>query len=461
MYLQLFGNKRIYIFPIVLLIFGIGFGLSVTVFNVQLTTMSIAYFAIVILFGIQTGSIGFEAEDAISNLLGDSSRILFSSTYLPISQKRLVGVFVLKDILFYTVVIMLPVVIGISLGIVFSPFGSVTFGIISMVQLYILTIVCFVFGISLGFMITTISFETENKSRISKIIASIVFLVLSGSMYVYSDSGLSTLSDNPYIILMIMTVLSAIFLIFGLIQFRNETSDIVNKSYRDIYPYLRSKLYVKDFDQESVLISKFITDIKRSAGGIWKVLFSSGIIAISGVTMILIVSEFITTYESYPMLFGVLIGLVSYPIYTVIFRYDDIDSYQIYPVSKYDVVKSKAITYFMLSIPVSLSYYILLMIPYDFTLYSLLTGIIIIFGLLTYQYGILMYIVRDKPLEFLFDGMLFSVYSLLTMIVLIPLLVVGLYGTYFSSIIWIVNISGLILFIIGLTLIYKKLSIYK
>jgi hypothetical protein len=356
---------------------------------------------------------------------------------------------------------MLPVVIGISLGITFSPFGSVAFGIISMVQLYILTIVSFIFGISLGFMITTISFETKNKSRISKIITGIVLLVSSTLVYVYSDYGLSSLPNNPYLTLLVMTSLSIIFMIFGLIQFRNETSDIVNKSYKNIYPYLRSKLYIKDLDQESVLVSKFITDIKRSAGGIWKVVFSSGIIAISGVTMILVVGEFITTYESYPMLFGVLIGLVSYPIYTVIFRYDDIDSYQIYPVSKYDVVKSKIITYFILSIPVSLSYYVLLMIPYDFTLYSLFTGIILIFGLLTYQYGILMYIVRDKPLEFLFDGMLFSVYSLLTMVVLVPLLVMGLYGSYFNSIIWIVNIFGLILFIIGLTLIYKNLSKYK
>lgn len=461
MYLQLFGNKRIYMFPIVLFLFGIGFGLSVTVFNISVTIMSMAYFAIVVLFGVQTGSIGFEAEDAISNLLGDSSRILYTSRYLPISQRKLVGVFIIKDVLFYTIVIMLPVVIGISVGILFSPFDTLSLTVMSVLQLYIITVMCFVFGITLGFMITTISFETKNKSRISKAIIATMIIISSFVIYGYSNIGFLTIYQNPYIASLVMIFLSVIFLIFGLIQFKNETTDIVDKKYKDFYPYLRKLLFVRDYDEESLMISKYLTDIKRSAGGFWKIIFSSGIITLSGVTMILIVGEFIPTYESYPMLFGVLIGLVAYPVYTVIFRYDDIDSYQTYPISKYYVVKSKVITFFMISIPISLFYYALLMTSYDFTYGSLITGIILIIGLLTYQYGILMYIVKDKPLEFLFDGMLFSIYSILTMIVLIPLLVIGLYGTELTSIHWAVNLSGVILFIAGMVLIYKNLSKYK
>ena len=55
MYITLFGNRRLYLFPVVLALFGIGFGIAAPVFNVQLGTLIVAYFALIILFGVQTG----------------------------------------------------------------------------------------------------------------------------------------------------------------------------------------------------------------------------------------------------------------------------------------------------------------------------------------------------------------------------------------------------------------------
>lgn len=462
MYITLFGNRRLYLFPVVLALFGIGFGIAAPVFNVQIGTLILAYFALIVLFGVQTGSIGFEAEDAISNMLGESSRILYSSRYLPIGQKKLVGVFVLKDILFYSLFILLPVVLGIYIGILLSPFGLISIAVYDVLLLYSTTIISFVFGITSGFMVTTLSFNTRKQKLISKLIIGLILSVISIVLYGYANNGMNAIFSTPILYLFSLIGFSIIFTIVGLVQFRTETNTIINKEYRSIYSYIRSKIYNEKYQIESTLVSKFVTDIMRSAGGIWKVIFSTGLIALAGVSMILIVSEFITTYESYPILFGTLIGIISYPIYTVIYRYDDIDSYQIYPISEYSVVKSKAILYTIISVFLSTIYYIVLMLAYEYTITSLFIGYSVMIGLLIYQFALLMNFVEDKPIEFLFDGMLFSLYSVFTMIILIPVLVIGLYGSYLPIIwIYLVGLYSVIYTIVGFILIYRKLSQYK
>lgn len=462
MYMTLFGNRRLYLFPVVLALFGIVFGIAIPVFNVQLGTLILAYLALIVLFGVQTGSIGFEAEDAISNMLGESSRILYSSRYLPVGQKRLVGVFVLKDILFYSIFILLPVVIGIYAGILLSPFGLINIAVHNVILLYSTTIISFIFGITAGFMITTLSFNTRKQKLISKLTIGLILSVISIGLYVYTNNEMNIIFNSPIVVILSILTISIVFTIVGLIQFRNETNTVVNKEYRSVYSYVKSKIYNERYEIESTLVSKFVADIVRSAGGIWKVIFSTGLIAIAGVSMILIVSEFITTYESYPILFGTLIGIISYPIYTVIYRYDDIDSYQIYPITEYSVVKSKAILYIIMSVFLSTVYYVTLVLAYQYTITSFSIGYAVMIGLLVYQFALLMNFVEDKPIEFLFDGMLFSLYSVFTIIILVPVLVIGLYGSYLPIIwIYLVGLYSVIYTVVGLVLINRKLSQYK
>ena len=395
-------------------------------------------------------------------MLGESSRILYSSRYLPINQKKLVGVFVLKDILFYSIFILLPVVLGIYIGVLLSPFGLINIVAYDVFLLYSITIISFVFGITSGFMVTTLSFNTKKQKLISKLIVGLILSVISIVLYGYANNGINTIFNTPILVILLLIGFSIIFTLVGLIQFRNETNTIIDKEYKSIYSYLKSKIYNEKYETESTLVSKFVTDIVRSAGGIWKVIFSTGLIALAGVSMILIVREFITTYESYPILFGTLIGIISYPIYTVIYRYDNINSYQIYPISEYSVVKSKSILYAIISVTLSTIYYIVLMLAYESTIISFFVGYSVMIGLLIYQFALLMNFVEDKPIEFLFDGMLFSLYSVFTMIILIPVLVIGLYGSYLPVIwIYLVGLYSVVYTIVGLVLIQRKLSQYQ
>lgn len=59
--------------------------------------------------GLAAGSIGFSSSDAAKNVLGDSNFIIFSSRTLPVRKSKLFASFLVKDLVFYTGLYLLPV----------------------------------------------------------------------------------------------------------------------------------------------------------------------------------------------------------------------------------------------------------------------------------------------------------------------------------------------------------------
>lgn len=59
--------------------------------------------------GLAAGSIGFSGSDAAKNVLGDANFLVFSSRTLPVRKTRLITCFLLKDLLFYTGLYLVPV----------------------------------------------------------------------------------------------------------------------------------------------------------------------------------------------------------------------------------------------------------------------------------------------------------------------------------------------------------------
>ncbi|MEF8880611.1 MAG: hypothetical protein V5A72_02155 [Candidatus Nanohaloarchaea archaeon] len=59
--------------------------------------------------GLAAGSIGFSSSDAAKNVLGDTNFIIFSSRTLPVRKSRLLASFLVKDLVFYTGLYLLPV----------------------------------------------------------------------------------------------------------------------------------------------------------------------------------------------------------------------------------------------------------------------------------------------------------------------------------------------------------------
>lgn len=77
-------------------------------------------------------------------------------------------------------------------------------------------------------------------------------------------------------------------------------------------------------------------------------------------------------------------------------------------------------------------------------------------GLIIYQVGILLYLVKDEPIKFLFDGFYFAIYSFSILIFIVPMLIVGMHGQILADIFsHVVTISIFCGSLLGIILIYK------
>ncbi|MFQ3308187.1 MAG: hypothetical protein ACI977_000412 [Candidatus Nanohaloarchaea archaeon] len=75
-----------------------------------------------VLLGLAAGMVGFSSRDEAENLIGDRSLLVYTSRTLPISQNKLLGLFVLNDAIYYSLMFIIPIFAGFSVAyMVFMP----------------------------------------------------------------------------------------------------------------------------------------------------------------------------------------------------------------------------------------------------------------------------------------------------------------------------------------------------
>lgn len=451
---SLFGEKRFIAFPLIIFVLALIIGASSPVISTQTEYLPIVYFSLIILFGLQTGAVGFDAKDSIKNLLGDTSRILFASKTLPIKKHTLVSLFILKDAIFYSIIFLAPITLGIYLGLFISPIESTQFitNVFTIPILYISTIISFIFGVSLGFVFTTIRLE-----RISGIIFTSLLLLTAYVFFTSNLFRLNLISEISLINWMIgFAVCSVLFIMIGLIQFTKIEK--IDTKYKFKNRYNNLDKYFTDKSSYPKIMFKSLIDIQRSAGGFLKIIFSVLTIVLTSFVLIYFMNEFFELAPLHSFIYAGLFSFIAYPLYTICFRYDSIDTYSTLPISDVDIYKSKLLLFSIIGVPIGIILYTIFVVS-SVSMIEYIQGIILFTCLLYYQFGLLMYLAKDKPMQFLFDGFLFTIYSISTLLFITPILIIGMYGLLFSDII--INslfIYGVISGLVGSLLIYTTFS---
>lgn len=305
------------------------------------------------------------------------------------------------------------------------------------------------FGVSLGFIFTTIRLE-----RISGIIILSILLAFVGVLYQDNNFSLNAAGNIPLSYWMLgISASTIIFILMGLIQFRNPDKLSIKNTFKNRYVTLRN--LIKPKNNYTKIFLKNLIDIQRSAGGFLKIIFSASIIVITTFLLMYFMGRFFGLAAKEEFIYSSLFALITYPIYAILFRYDSIDTYSTLPISKNEVYLSKILFYTVIVLPLSLILYTAFVISnFDISLY--VQGVIILFGLQYYQLGLLMYLGGDSPNRLLFDGVSFMIYSLATLLFMTPILIIGMYGILLpSAYITISTLLGLTASIIGCILIYS------
>ncbi len=410
---RLFGGWRFVLFPVMVAgLAGLG-GLALLANDTATTTIVAGVHVLALGFGLYSGTAGFVGSDMLENVFGDLSLVLASSTTLPIGRRHLLGLFLVKDALFYALVFVLPMAIGV--GPLIGPTAGVP---IAVVTLWLS--LSLVFGLGMAITVALIAVRTRGMPPwviAGAIVLPIVAVVWAGQYgtvtAIVVPLGSTAIAGG----LAVTTVLVAA----GSLAVYDPTYGRPARTATDRFAQTSDRVPFGD----DPLVTKTLLDLARSSGGVWKPVVSAGILTALVAALVGVVDS-ITGIEPAPgIFFGGVLGLAAFTTYNWLTQFDSVESYLAYPVSVADVFRAKRAAFVLVGTPAVTVPYFAAVVWFETTLLDAVVGAILLAGYALYYYGLTVYIAGFDPNEFLFDAVRFSLFTVGVAVPLVPTLVAG------------------------------------
>lgn len=342
---SLFGGRMFAVFPIMIFIGTFVTSMFLPFIQTVMTTsqmlQSIHYFFI--LFGVSIGAFGLAGKEIMNRRFGQASLIAYSSRNLPVSERLIFTAFLIKDIIYYVILWILPIITGLIMVTFFIDIST-----ISMIIICATLIMSFLIGLSIVFFLSTLYAHSSKLLIVLLIVGAVIFLVSNQ----YYNIKITTLL-LPYSIYFNPS-LKKILITFGLIfvpsilslAFLKVDYPEKKRKYKNSLNNLSKKF---KFSKYAFFIAKDFLDLKRSEGGVGKIIFS--FLFPIGLTWLFlyIFVELIPTVKAI-MIFAIFLGIVSASIYNMLTAFDTFNPYMFLPVKVSTVIKSKIISYMIISI---------------------------------------------------------------------------------------------------------------
>ena len=406
---ELFGSRRFVAFPVFVAALVAGAVQLLLVTETALGAIVAGIHLLVLFFGLQVGTMGLIGRDAMRDVLGDVTLLVFAARTLPVSRRRLLATFLAKDLCYYVILFVTPVAVGFVPLVVTGEFAPA-----GVVLLWLTVGATFAFGAAAS--LTLAGIGTRSTAGLLVLVAALgVGVVLAPATTItltpyglYADPSLTTAITGlaPTLALTIA----------GPLVFEPPGSGGVRRIETDRFRQLQTRL--------GALAARPLLEVSRSSGSVWKVAFSLGILF--AVTALLLDRLVIATAldPSAGIAFGTLLGLGTFTTYNWVTQFDDPREYLRYPADLDDVFAGKQRAFLLLSVPTGLVYLALAGIWYPPA--DLLVGAVVFPLVAIYVFGVTGYLTGLAPNELLFDTPLFALYGLALATVAVPLLVAGL-----------------------------------
>lgn len=378
MHSRLFGGRRFAAFPVFVALAGglTAWALSTT--GTAVDTVAAGAHVLVLLFGLQTGTVGLVGRDAVKDLLGDVTLVLHGARALPISERRLLALFVLKDVAYYAVFVVLP------LAVAFAPL--LAFGALSLLW------VTLVWTFALGLCATLAGVALATRGRPGKALA----LALLAGIALAALAGVPVAAATPYAFFAAPSVGSAALAALPVVALVAVAGVAYDAEYEppartatDAFAAWRDRL-----PGEDPLLVKTLLDVSRSAGGVWKVGFSAAVLFVVSAFLVSLAGDVVGLRVLPGVAFGPILGLTAFTTYNWLTGAEDRAVYGALPVETAALFDAKRRAFGLL-------------------------------GVQGYLFGLTVSLAGFRPNEFLFDGVLFAAFTVGVAVPLVPVLVVG------------------------------------
>lgn len=414
---RLFGGQAFALFPV--LIASISAVVYAVVYMANVTPLGIKHglHYVMLFLGLNVGTIGFISRDAIKNVLGEQNLLVFSSRTLPISHPRILMVFLVKDFLYYAFLMILPILLGLMPSALY--FGT---AITAFPMLWLTTTGMFMLGVSLSFLFATVyqRSRTYTAFTLAVVLGSIGILGRNAVQLTPIAVFLESFHAYPSLSTVVTGFLPIFgFTIIGLILFSNE-SRRHHRTRDDRFARLSARVS-RYIDTSLPLTLKTVLELSRSSGGVFKLLFSQGVIFVLFIGILVYVPEMYPAPDSPVLALSVILSIGSLSTYSWINRFDRDKDYLHLPLDLRDVFREKMYAYFLLSLPIGYAYLVLAGTVFGFDWFVLSTFLFPLISM--YLFGAIAHTAGLNPDRMLFNVERFLVFAALLGVVIVPLFV--------------------------------------
>ncbi|WP_241692884.1 hypothetical protein [Haloarcula limicola] len=364
--------------------------------------------ALVGFFGLQVGTIGLVGRDALRDVLGDTTLLVFSARTLPVSWQRLLATFLLKDVCYYAGFVLTPAVVGY--GAVAVAEGT---AIHPLLRLWVAVVAAFAFGASLSLALVALA----GRSRVA------LLAVLAVGAAAAVGGFVDLVAYTPYALYaggtpgsVVRGLLpTALLAALGVALFEPIEEGSSGRHRRT------DGLFTGVADP---LTRRPLLSVARSSGSVGKVVFSMGVLF--AVTALLLDRITMATgIEPHAgIAFGTLLGLGAFTTYSWVTQFDAPREYLRFPVRYERVFSGTLRAYLLLSLSAAAAYLAVAALWYP--LAQLAVGLLVAPGVAGYVFGVSAYLTGLAPNELLFDTALFACFGAALAALAVPLLVAAL-----------------------------------
>lgn len=410
---RLFGGRGFAAFPLVItaLAGATYFLLVVSGFSVHEVQHGLHY--LVVFLGLNVGSVGFVSRDAVQNLLGESNLLIFTSRTQPVSRRRIVATFLVKDLLYYSFLYLTPLVLALVPVAVYageSPWVAVL--------VWVTLTASFALGVSLSFLGAALYTRGRTPLLAGAALLGVLITLFRFDLLVLTPVAFY-LSPGAGTALGLLTPLPlAAAGLYVLRTAPGPRSRTMNDRYEPLNRWLGNGL-----------VTKMVLDVLRSSGGVLKLLVSLGVLF--GLFVFLeayipLVGGIVTSPS---LSLAVVLAASSVSVYHWINMFDEASEYLVQPVGYGDVVHAKMVVHHAFALPMCYLYLAVGAVLMGSE--GLVLGTVALPPLVLYVYGVAVYLTGLDPDDLLLDAGLFSVFFAAVSVVVLPLFVASFTYTLF------------------------------
>lgn len=345
MHSTLFGSLNFALFPF--MIFAIAFMgaflLPLVRAAFDINTLALLIHGQFVLLGIMVGSFGLLGKEVMNRRFGQSSLIAYSARSLPVSERFIFLNFVVKDIVYYLILWVIPFGLGFLIA---APFLAIT---LYYPLLLLLTIILsFLTGLCLVFFLSAV--YSASKKALTIVIAA--GAVLTGILLNCTDTEISsllpplTLFHSPTPANLALSTFPVIVLFTVSVYFFTPEYQSSVKHHRNRFLPLSEKL---NFLNGNNLIAKDLIDLYRSGAGIGQTIFSF-LLPLAIIWLVLSLVKGVITENTLLFSLAAVTGVISSTMYTWVTEFDSFDAYIFLPVEISQIIKAKTGTFTLLQI---------------------------------------------------------------------------------------------------------------